>query len=89
MISNELTVENRAGIHARPATQIVKVAARYKSDIFFEKDTMRINAKSVMGIITLGATYRTKLTCICDGEDETEALQAMIRLFANRFETDD
>lgn len=89
MISNELTVENRAGIHARPATQIVKVAARYKSDIFFEKDTMRINAKSVMGIITLGATYRTKLTCICDGEDETEALQAMTRLFANRFETDD
>ncbi len=50
---------------------------------------MRINAKSVMGIITLGATYRTKLTCICDGEDETEALQAMTRLFANRFETDD
>ena len=89
MISKELTVENRAGIHARPATQIVKVAARYKSDIFFEKDTMRINAKSVMGIITLGATYRTKLTCICDGEDETEALQAMTRLFANRFETDD
>ena len=89
MISNELTVENRAGIHARPATQIVKVAARYKSDIFFEKDTMRINAKSVMGIITLGATYRTKLTCIYDGEDETEALQAMTRLFANRFETDD
>lgn len=89
MISNELTVENRAGIHARPATQIVKVAARYKSDIFFEKDTMKINAKSVMGIITLGATYRTKLTCICDGEDETEALQAMTRLFANRFETDD
>ena len=89
MISNELTVENRAGIHARPATQIVKVAARYKSDIFFEKDTMRINAKSVMGIITLGATYRTKLTCICDGEDETEALQAMTRLFANRVETDD
>ncbi len=89
MISNELTVENRAGIHARPATQIVKVAARYKSDIFFEKDTMRINAKSVMGIITLGATYRTKLTCICDGEDESEALQAMTRLFANRFETDD
>lgn len=89
MISKELTVENRAGIHARPATQIVKVAARYKSDIFFEKDTMIINAKSVMGIITLGATYRTKLTCICDGEDETEALQAMTRLFANRFETDD
>ena len=89
MISNELTVENRAGIHARPATQIVKVAARYKSDIFFEKDTMRVNAKSVMGIITLGATYRTKLTCICDGDDESEALQAMTRLFANRFETDD
>ncbi len=88
MTQRELTVENRAGIHARPATQIVKVAARYSCDIFFEKDTMKINAKSVMGIITLGATYKTKILCVCDGEDEVEAADAMAQLFAHRFETD-
>ena len=86
MISNELTVENRAGIHARPATQIVKVAARYKSDIFFEKDTMRINAKSIMGIITLGATYKTKLKLIFTGEDEVSAAKDIETNFKNRFE---
>ncbi len=85
MVSKELTVENRAGIHARPATEIVKVASRYKSDIFFEKDTMKINGKSIMGIITLAATYKTKLTCICCGEDENELLQDMENLFRNRF----
>ena len=60
MKERELTVENRAGIHARPATEIVKTASRFKSDIFFVKDSMRINGKSVMGIITLGATYKTR-----------------------------
>lgn len=85
MKERELTVENRAGIHARPATEIVKTASRFKSDIFFVKDSMRINGKSVMGIITLGATYKTCLLCQCDGEDEDELLEAMTQLFANRF----
>ncbi len=85
MKERELTVENRAGIHARPATEIVKTASRFKSDIFFVKDSMRINGKSVMGIITLGATYKTRLLCQCDGEDEDELLEAMTQLFANRF----
>lgn len=86
MVCEELIVENRAGIHARPATEIVKVTSAYKSDIFFEKDTMKINGKSVMGIITLGATYKTKLKCICKGEDEQALLDAVSRLFKNRFE---
>ena len=85
MKERELTVENRAGIHARPATEIVKTASRFKSDIFCVKDSMRINGKSVMGIITLGATYKTRLLCQCDGEDEEELLDAMTQLFANRF----
>lgn len=88
MIERELVVENRAGIHARPATQIVKVASAYRSDIFFIKDTMKVNAKSVMGIITLGATYRTRITCVCDGEDENELMDAMQKLFKERFIAD-
>ena len=46
---------------------------------------MKVNAKSVMGIITLGATYRTRLTCLCDGDDEAELMDAMQRLFKERF----
>ena len=86
MISKELTVETRAGIHARPAAQIVKTAQRFKSNIYFQKDDMRINGKSIMGIITLGATYKSKVLCICEGEDENELFSAMQKLFANRFE---
>ena len=65
MISKELEVLNRAGIHARPASEIAKTASSFKCDIFFEKENMKVNAKSIMGVITLGATYKTKLLCIC------------------------
>lgn len=86
MITRILTIETRAGIHARPAASIVKVANRFKSEIFFVKDSMKINGKSIMGIITLGATYKSELECICQGEDEKEMMEAIERLFANRFE---
>ena len=86
MITKELEVLNRAGIHARPASEIAKTASSFSSDIFFEKENMKINAKSIMGVITLGATYRTKLLCICSGSDEEEAMKAMADLFLRRFE---
>ncbi len=86
MISKELVIETRAGIHARPASQIVKTANRFKSNIYLEKDAMKVNGKSIMGIITLGATYKDKIICTCDGEDEEEMLKAITTLFANRFE---
>lgn len=86
MISKELEVLNRAGIHARPASEIAKTASTFSSDIFFEKENMRINAKSIMGVITLGATYKTKLLCTCSGCDEKEAMDALSSLFERRFE---
>ena len=86
MTSKELIVLNRAGIHARPAAQIAIKASGYASDISFERDSMKINAKSIMGIITLGATYKTSILCICDGPDEDEAMKGMEELFASRFE---
>lgn len=84
----EITVQvkNRAGIHARPASLIVKTANLYKSNLFIERDTMRINGKSIMGIITLGASYKTELKIITDGVDEVEAAEAIEQLFVNRFE---
>jgi len=86
MIQRELVVTTRAGIHTRPAATIVNVASRYESDLFFERGTMKINGKSIMGIITLGATHQTTLTMICEGSDEEALADAIEELFINRFE---
>lgn len=86
MVRDKLTVLNRAGIHTRPAAAIARLATSFRSDIFLEKDEMRINAKSIMGIITLGATWKTELGIIADGPDEEEAVTAVRDLFEARFE---
>jgi phosphocarrier protein HPr len=81
-----VTIRNRAGMHARPAALLVKTASRFSSQIFIEKDDERVNGKSIMGVITLGATYETPLRIIANGPDETAALDAIARLFENKFE---
>lgn len=81
-----VTIKNRAGIHARPAALLVQTAGKFKSKIYIEKDGDRINGKSIMGIITLGAGYDTSLRLIVEGEDELNALEAMVRLFNSKFE---
>jgi len=86
MIEREVTVTNRAGIHARPAAMIVQTASRYESRIMLGKDNEEINAKSIMGIITLGAGYDTVLTMRVEGSDEQEAADALASLFENRFQ---
>lgn len=88
MVSQEVIILNRAGIHARPAALIVETANRYSSQIYIEKDGSRINAKSIMGILTLGAAYKTPLLIITEGEDESDALRNIVTLFENRFEED-
>ena len=86
MKQETVTIKNRAGIHARPSALIVKTANGYDSEIFLELDDMRINAKSIMGIITLGANYKSIIQIIAEGDDEEEAVTAIARLFENRFE---
>jgi len=86
MQTQEVTIKNRAGIHARPAALIVQTANEYKCEIFLEKDNNSINAKSIMGIITLGAGYNSIVVVKTDGSDEDDALQAIVKLFENRFE---
>jgi len=86
MIEKDVTVVNRAGVHARPSALLVQTTKNFKCNIFIEKDLDRINAKSIMGIITLGAGYGTKLKIIADGEDEKEAVDILIRLFESKFE---
>lgn len=86
MVEKEVTVRNRAGIHARPAALIVQTASQYQSHIEFKKDHETINAKSIMGIITLGASYNSSITIAADGDDAEEAVESLARLFENRFE---
>ena len=86
MTERIVTIRNRAGMHARPAALLVKTASAFASQILIEKDGERINGKSIMGVITLGATYNSQLLLIADGPDELAALDAIERLFENRFE---
>lgn len=88
MKQETVTIKNRAGIHARPAALIVKTANEYDSEISLELDDMRINAKSIMGIITLGANYKSIIQIIAEGDDEERAVCAIVKLFENRFEED-
>lgn len=86
MTEKKVTIKNRAGIHARPAALLVQTANKYKSSIFLQKENEKINAKSIMGIITLGAAYNTELVLSADGPDQEEAVEAISHLFENRFE---
>ncbi|MDR1949780.1 MAG: HPr family phosphocarrier protein [Spirochaetaceae bacterium] len=86
MVEQIVTIQNRAGIHARPSALIVQTTKNFKSLIQLEKDNDRINAKSIMGIITLMASYGSEIKIIAEGEDEQEAVDALVRLFNSKFE---
>lgn len=86
MVEKEVTIKNRAGVHARPAALLVQTANKFASKIMLEKESETINGKSIMGVISLGATYKTCLKIIAEGEDENEAIEALAKLFDNKFE---
>jgi phosphocarrier protein len=83
-----VTVNNRAGIHARPAALIAQTANKFKAEIEILRDTTTVNAKSIMGVITLAAGYNSQLTIRTMGGDEDEAMAAIWALFENKFEED-
>ena len=80
-----VVVTNRFGIHARPAALIVKAASGYDCEIFIEKDGMRINAKSIMGLLTLEGAHGSELVLFARGHDAPQALEAILDLFAKNF----
>jgi len=77
---------NRAGIHARPSSVIVKKTKEFTSSVLLEYGSNTINAKSILGIITLGAPFGSKIKIIADGPDENEAVEALSALFESKFE---
>ena len=85
MTVREVTVTNRAGLHTRPASMIVRKAAAFKSDFLIRKDGYEINGKSIIGVMTLAAEQGARLTLVFEGEDEEEAAEAVGELFETGF----
>jgi phosphocarrier protein len=83
--NRKLVVQNEVGLHARPAKNLVSLLNQFSSDVFIEKDGYRINAKSIIGVLTLAAGQGTVLKVIAEGSDATEALDAVEKLFAEGF----
>jgi len=84
-MTKELMVSNKLGIHARPAASFVKVANRFKCDIFVEKDGERVNGKSIMGLMMLAAGPGSRLTVLAEGHDAVQALVEIEDLFKQKF----
>ena len=85
MVSKEVVVNNKVGLHARPATFFIQKANEYKSSIWVEKEERRVNAKSLLGVLSLGITSGTAVTLIADGVDESAAIAALAELVDSNF----
>ncbi len=85
MITKEVTIENQVGLHARPATFFIQKANEFKSSIWVEKDDRRVNAKSLLGVLSLGIVKGTAVTIIADGADEDEAIVTLAELIDSDF----
>ena len=80
-----LTVKNAGGLHARPAGMVVKTASKFNSDIFFEYNGKTINAKSIMGVMSLGLGKDNQVKIIVNGSDQEDAINAISELFETGF----
>ena len=85
MVERRVTVVNAHGIHARPAAEIVKTAARFASNVLLEKDGLEVNGKSIMGVMMLAAECGSQVTIRADGADAQAAVDALAALIAARF----
>ena len=88
MYTQEITVKNEVGLHARPATYFIQKANEFKCGIWVEKDERRVNAKSLLGVLSLGIVGGTTITLIADGSDEKEAVAALAELINSTFGED-
>lgn len=84
MLKESVIIENETGLHARPATEIAKIAMKYKCEVWFQVEEKKINAKSPLMLMAAGIKSKTKLEILCDGEDEKEALNELKKAFENK-----
>lgn len=83
MVKATLIIKNETGLHARPASQFVTTASGFKSDVLVKKEGKEYNAKSILGLLSMGAGKGDEVTIITDGEDEENALQTLVQLVEN------
>ena len=85
MCVKEVLVQNQVGLHARPATFFIQKANEYKASIWVEKDERRVNAKSLLGVLSLGIVGGTTIKVIADGSDEEDAVDGLVKLVQSGF----
>ncbi|MFZ2089384.1 MAG: HPr family phosphocarrier protein [Desulfobaccales bacterium] len=85
VVERELWVENRLGIHARPAMKITNLAMQYQADLVLEKDSLKVNARDLLAILTMDCPQGTRLVLKASGPDANEAALAVCQLFARKF----
>ena len=85
MAERSVQVVNKAGVHARPAAELVKAASKFKSEITIVRDDLEVNGKSIMGVMMLAAEFGSTLVLRASGPDESEALDALAKIIAAKF----
>lgn len=86
MIEKEIKISNKLGLHARAAAKLSHLANGFESDIFIKHSSDQVNAKSLLGILTLGATFGDAIMIIASGQDEESALEKISELFERKFD---
>lgn len=85
-VERDVEIVNRAGMHARPAAEFVKLAGRFRSEITVAKDGLSVNGKSIMGVLMLAAAQGSRLKVVAQGEDAEDAVQALEQLVSSGFD---
>ena len=88
MVQEQVKIQNKLGLHARPAALFVQTSSKFKSDIYLARDQHEVNGKSIMGVMMLAAEMGSTLTLTIKGEDESEALLALRKLIEDKFYED-
>lgn len=89
MISKDVTVVNKLGLHARAAAKLVALASSYQSDVLLEREGKQVNGKSIMGVMMLAASQHSVVTIITEGNDEKDAITSIENLFNNYFDEEE
>ncbi|MEA3548457.1 MAG: HPr family phosphocarrier protein [Thermodesulfobacteriota bacterium] len=85
LLTKEITIKNKSGLHSRPSTLLVETAKRFSADIRLIQDQMSVDSKSILDVMSLGCALGTRLTITARGKDAEEALEALAKLISNKF----
>ncbi len=85
MLETEVKIQNKLGMHLRAAAIFIETANKFQCDVFLRKDDREVNAKSIMGLMTLGAAYGATVTIVTQGQDEGPAQESLVKVIENKF----